>query len=405
MKKINFDDKLYNILNGNEKLLQFFINNGFDQLKNEKMLKTMGKMVSLNMALKVRGINKAAFEEKLDLFLSDEHSTVDKSLVEEKEVTGDVIVKGVLPCPLKIPILEALDKFIEEEKENGLNIGYELKSANLGIDWIESDINSKDINKVADIMISAGFELFFDKEKFSNYFEDKNFYVEPRKINKDFDNEKICLRDPNNIYDIIAVVPCVFLVNENNLNGKKIPTSWEELLFSGNYEDSVAIPLSDLDMFNALVVTIFSKWGVEGIKALAKVYKKSLHPAEMVKKKGDSKNNPIVSITPYFFTQMVSRSSALKMVWPKDGAIISPVFLLAKKDNNSVKKVIEFFRSENVGKLLSSNGKFPTTVYGVDNMLEEDYRFLFCGWDFIYDNDIVKIMKESEKKFNEEIIK
>ena len=39
MEKINFDDKLYNILNGNEKLLQFFINNGFDQLKNEKMLK------------------------------------------------------------------------------------------------------------------------------------------------------------------------------------------------------------------------------------------------------------------------------------------------------------------------------------------------------------------------------
>ena len=67
MSKINFDDKLYNILNGNEKLLQFFINNGFDQLKNEKMLQTMGKMVSLNMALKVRGINKEAFVEKLNI--------------------------------------------------------------------------------------------------------------------------------------------------------------------------------------------------------------------------------------------------------------------------------------------------------------------------------------------------
>ncbi|MCE3019707.1 DUF1858 domain-containing protein [Parvimonas micra] len=166
MSKINFDDKLYNILNGNEKLLQFFINNGFDQLKNEKMLQTMGKMVSLNMALKVRGINKEAFEEKLNMFLNDEHSAVDKSLVEEKELKGDVIVKGVLPCPLKIPILEAFDKFIEDQKNNGLDIGYELKSANLGIDWIESDINSKDIDKVADIMISAGFELFFDKEKF-----------------------------------------------------------------------------------------------------------------------------------------------------------------------------------------------------------------------------------------------
>ena len=148
-------------------------------------------------------------------------------------------------------------------------------------------------------------------------------------MNKDFDNEKICLRDPKNIYNIIAVVPCVFLVNENNLNGRKIPTSWEDLLFSGDYIDSVAIPLSDLDMFNALVVNIYAKWGIKGIKALAKIYKKSLHPAEMVKKKGDSKNNPLVSITPYFFTQMVSRSSALKVVWPKDGSIVSPVFILS----------------------------------------------------------------------------
>ena len=54
---INFDDKLYNILNGNDKLLQFFINNGFDQLRDKKMLLTMGKIVSLNMAIKVKGIN------------------------------------------------------------------------------------------------------------------------------------------------------------------------------------------------------------------------------------------------------------------------------------------------------------------------------------------------------------
>ena len=254
-------------------------------------------------------------------------------------------------------------------------------------------------------MISAGFELFFDKNKFGNFFEKNKFYVENKKMNKDFDNKKICLRDPKNIYNIIAVVPCVFLINENNLNGRKIPTSWDDLLFSGNYTDSVAIPLSDLDMFNALVVNIFAKWGIKGIKALARIYKKSLHPAEMVKKKGDSKNNPLVSITPYFFTQMVSRSSALKVVWPKDGAIISPVFIMAKKDNEKAQKVVEFFRNENVGKLLSSNGKFPTTIYGVDNMLDEDFGFLFCGWDYIHNNDIVKIMKESERIFNEEILK
>lgn len=67
MKKVNFNDKLYDILNGDDKLLQFFINNGFDQL-NEKMLNTMGKMITLNMALRVKGINKSSFEEKLVSF-------------------------------------------------------------------------------------------------------------------------------------------------------------------------------------------------------------------------------------------------------------------------------------------------------------------------------------------------
>ena len=80
-------------------------------------------------------------------------------------------------------------------------------------------------------------------------------------------------------------------------------------------------------------------------------------------------------------------------------------FIMVKKDNEKVQKVVEFFRNEDVGKLLSSNGKFPTTVYGVDNMMNKDYGFLFCGWDYIHNNDIVKVMEESEKIFNEEILK
>ena len=78
---------------------------------------------------------------------------------------------------------------------------------------------------------------------------------------------------------------------------------------------------------------------------------------------------------------------------------------MAKKDNEKAKTVVEFFNNSSVGKLLSSNGKFPTTVKGVDNLLEENCGFLFCGWDYIHNNDIVKIMKESEKLFNEEILK
>lgn len=405
---INFDDKLYNILNGNDKLLQFFINNGFDQLRDKKMLLTMGKIVSLNMAIKVKGINKEAFEEKLKLFLNDGQIKADKTLSEESfkddKENKDVVIKGIVPCPLRLPLIDSFDKFVEDENKNGLKIGYDLRSASLGVSWLEDEF-SNDINNVSDVFLSAGFDLFFNRECIEKFTEKNEYYINMENINKDFEDEKKLFKDPKNIYNIVAVVPCVFLVNYNNLSGKKAPLSWEELLFSGQYTDSVALPLNDLDMFNAVVINIYSKWGIDGIKALAKVYKKSLHPSEMVKKKGDDKYNPIINITPLFFTQMVSRTSALKVVWPKDGAIVSPIFLIAKKNKKGVKKIIDFFTSVEVGEILSSNGKFPTTISSVSNNLDKDSKFLFCGFDFIYNNDIGKLFKSLEKLFNEEILK
>lgn len=405
MNNINFDDKLYNILNGNEKLLKFFINNGFDQLKNEKMLKTMGKIVTLDMALKVKGINKKSFKEKLDMFFSNEQQEADITLAEKDTIEGDIIVKGVLPCPIKVPLLEAFDNFSKEQREKGLNIGYDLRSANLGINWIEDDFKNNDFEKIADVFVSAGFELFFDKEYIGKYMNEEKFEINIEKINEDFDNEKISLKDVKNRYHIISVVPCVFLVNENNLNGRSVPVSWEKLLFSGEYDDSVAIPLGDLDMFNAIMVNLYAKWGENAIKALARIYKKSLHPAEMVKKNGNQKNNPVVSISPYFFTQMIGQNSALKVIWPQDGALISPIFLVAKKDKKNIETIIDFFTNVETGNILSANGKFPTTIYGVDNNLNKSQNFLFCGWDFIHSNNIMDILRKCENIFNSEILK
>ncbi len=57
-----------------------------------------------------------------------------------------------------------------------------------------------------------------------------------------------------------------------------------------------------------------------------------MSPAEMVKSHISRSNSsiPTVTVMPYLFTQMVKENSPLKPVWPEDGAIISPVFLLAK---------------------------------------------------------------------------
>lgn len=403
---IDFNDKIYDIVQENPKILDFLIANGFDQLKNKVMFNTMSKKVTLSMALKMKKVNEDLFRERLESFLNNESYSIDLNLMNRKKVKADINVEGVLPCPIRIPLLEAFEEWIEENKDTlGYTLDYELKSANLGLDWVKEQVVTGDVTKVPDILMSAGFDLFFDKKLIGQYHEKGVFEAVTDKINSDFCNEYIDLRDPENKYLITGVVPAVFLVNKEELGNRKIPTTWDELL-SEEFEDSVAVPMGDLDLFNAIVVSLYKEYGMEGIEKLGRNYKKSLHPAEMVKAKGKNKSeNPAVSIIPYFFTKMIN-GNAQVAIWPEDGAILSPIFMLAKKDKKKeLQPIIDFFLSKRIGEIFSASGKFPSTNAEVSNGLEEGQKFKWVGWEFIHSTDIGILLEELENKFNEEILR
>lgn len=406
-KYFSVNDKVYNIVEKNPKAIDFLISNGFEQFEDRGMFEKMSKNVSLSMALKLKKMNVDLFEERLVSFLEGETDSVDKALVGKvKKENADVNIEGVLPCPIRIPLLEGFESWLEENKNKlDYSIDYELKSANMGLDWIKDQVKTGDVNQIADVLMSAGFDLFFDKELMGQFSDQDVFEAFTDEINSDFCNDYIDLRDPQKKYLITGVVPAVFLVNKDELNGRKIPTKWEDIL-SEEFEDSVAVPMGDLDLFNALVITLYKDYGMDGISRLARSYMKNLHPAQMVKAKGKTKStNPAVSIIPYFFTQMLSGENQVA-VWPEDGAVISPIFMIAKKEKKEkIQPIIDFFMSKEIGEIFSANGKFPSTNKEVDNGLKEDQKFKWVGWDFIEKRDIGALLKELEAKFNEEIVK
>ncbi len=406
-KYFSVNDKVYNIVEKNPKAIDFLISNGFEQFEDRGMFEKMSKNVSLSMALKLKKMNVDLFEERLVSFLEGETDSVDKALVGKvKKENADINIEGVLPCPIRIPLLEGFESWLEENKNKlDYSIDYELKSANMGLDWIKDQVKTGDVNQIADVLMSAGFDLFFDKELMGQFSNQDVFEAFTDEINSDFCNDYIDLRDPQKKYLITGVVPAVFLVNKDELNGRKIPTKWEDIL-SEEFEDSVAVPMGDLDLFNALVVTLYKDYGMDGISRLARSYMKNLHPAQMVKAKGKTKStNPAVSIIPYFFTQMLSGENQVA-VWPEDGAVISPIFMIAKKEKKEkIQPIIDFFMSKEIGEIFSANGKFPSTNKEVDNGLKEDQKFKWVGWDFIEKRDIGALLKELEAKFNEEILK
>ncbi len=400
------NDKIYEIVKNNPKAIDFLISNGFEQFSENEIFEKMSKNVSLAMALKLKKMNVELYEEKLVTFLESESVSIDKGLLEQVKKKADINIEGVLPCPIRIPLLEGFEMWLKDNKNKfDYSVGYELKSANMGLDWIKEQVKTGDIDQIPDVLMSAGFDLFFDKELMGQYLDKDVFEASTDVMNKDFCNEYIDLRDPQKKYLITGVVPAVFLVNTNELKGRDIPKTWSDIL-SEEFEDSVAVPMGDLDLFNALVVSLYKEYGMNGITNLARSYMKSLHPAQMVKAKSTSKSqNPAVSIIPYFFTQMLQGEDQVA-VWPEDGAVISPIFMIAKKEKKEkTQPIIDFFMSHEVGKVFSANGKFPSTNVEVDNGLTEDKKFKWVGWEFIQSTDIGALLKKLESKFNEEIMR
>lgn len=369
---------------------------GFPALKDEQMRRAMGSSISILDALKMKGIPLATFCDELESKVQENGR--------EKRV-GALSIQGVLPCPVRVPLTEAFEKFLEM-KEFAYPVDYELKAASMGIDWIKDTLENKGKEELPDLFISAGFDLFFDEKLFGHYKAENLFedFMEYKTYNEDFQNEEMDLRDPKGQYSIISVVPAVFLVNEKELGTRKMPTSWEDILHE-DFANSVSLPVGDFDLFNAILLNISKVYGDEGIKKLGRSMQKSMHPSEMVKSHKMLLERPSVTIMPYFFTKMVKEGGPMVAVWPRDGAIISPIFMLSKKDSKEkVQPFVDFFASKEIGEILSHNGRFPSVNPEVDNRVPKENNYMWLGWDYLKNQDISTLIKDAENLFNESMM-
>lgn len=404
-KYFNVKDSLYDITERYPETIDLFESIGFEGMKNENQRKLIGKSITLETALKMKKINLDVFTENLEDAINHNKAINDET---DKVINNDADIKieGILPCPVRIPLMESFNKWMEGTGNNlATKMEYELKAASMGVDWLKESLEkTEDPDVLSDIFISAGFDLFFDKKLIGKW-ASKGVFEDITKMehyNKEFDNEEICLKDPNNNYSIIGVVPAVFLINIEELDGRDMPKSWKDIL-KPEFENSVSLPIGDFDLFNAILLNIYQKYGEEGLRKLGKCLSTGMHPSEMVKSHR-KQDKPVVTIMPYFFTKMIKNEGPMKPVWPSDGAIISPIFLLSKKSKKDMlEPVVDFFASKEVGEILSHNGKFPSVNPEVDNMISMEHKYMWLGWDYIYNNDMGELINRCESIFNENI--
>lgn len=405
-KYFSLTETLFGITEKYPETVPVFTANGFPQMGDESKRADFGKKINLETALTFQKRDADSFAKLLIAAiegLGNEDVTLSETM--NSGNAESLKIAGLLPCPVRIPLMESFKKFSEEyTRESGTALDYELKAASMGVEWIDENLSEiTDPSGIPDLFISAGFDLFFDEEKIGKFKKNGVFrdLVTDVKINASFDGYD--LKDPRGHYSMIGVVPAVFLVNLKDLGGRKVPRTWEDIL-AKEFENSVSLPVGDFDLFNGMLLNIHKRFGPDGVRKLGRSLLESLHPSQMVKSDRRTENRPVITILPYFFTKTVREGSTMTAVWPEDGAIISPLFMLAKADKaDKLKNVVDFFASREVGEILSHQGLFPSTNPEVDNNLDKDTLFSWLGWDYIYRIDIAGTIKECESLFEESV--
>jgi len=394
---INGNMTVYNLSEEHPEAFNLFVSKGFDSFSDEKILKSAGKFLKLETAIRQKNYDTKTFLESLNEIDSNNDANVDITLRNKRE-SGDITVKGLLPCPVRLPLLEAVDAFSKRvTADTGLSVAADLVAASGGESWLAENVAGIKAEDVPDVFVSAGFDVFFDERSFGKHVKSGMF----RDMTGDTHGYFKELKDPEGNYGMVAVVPAVFLVNKDALDGREVPQSWAELL-SSQFEKSVSLPVGDFDLFNALLVHIHHMFGDAGVQKLACSMVQSMHPAQMVKNAGrKNEEKPAVTIMPYFFTKMLFGSKSVEVVWPCEGSIISPIFMLTRRDREEVTQMVaDFLYSRDVGEILSHRGLFPALNSEVDNKLPDNASFYWAGWDYIYSTDMGKLLEELNEKFN-----
>ena len=409
MKYFDENSTLLEIVEKYPETVDVFTSNGFSQMNDVEQRQKFAKSISLKIALMLKQIDLKTFSNLLIEAIEQNDNNIDATLATNVKSadTEALDIVGLLPCPVRIPLLEQFNNFVKDfTAKNGVGVNHELKAASMGLDWVEKNIvGISDAKQLPDPFISAGFDMFFDEEMIGK-FKRNGVFEDTTKLPK-FNSlfEEMKLKDPKNHYAMIGVVPAVFLINQTELGDRPVPKTWADIM-KPEFEKRVSLPVGDFDLFNGILLNIHKKYGDEGVKKLGRSLLESMHPSQMVKSNRKKENRPIITIMPYFFTKMVKEGGPMIAVWPEDGAIVSPIFMLSKKEKiEKLQPIVDFFASKKVGEILSHSGLFPSVHPEVDNRIPKENKFMWLGWDYIYKNDISKLIKHCKMLFENELEK
>ncbi|PYG90216.1 ABC-type Fe3+ transport system substrate-binding protein [Ruminiclostridium sufflavum DSM 19573] len=395
MLKINANSNIKDIIEQYPETLPVFATSGFRANEKEELSDEFGEGLLLKTALNLKGINQKIFIKMLEEKISLKLEKLEELIQAE---AGNPSVKfnftGYTYWPLR-PIFkdffeDALSKYLAKTGDTDFN--YHIPSDFSGDDPCSDIWKAKSMEQLPDVIAGAGFGDFF-REEFVDRFINKGYFKAAGydKMNQAFVSAGI--PDPDNCYTVYSVLPLIMLIDKKKLGKLPVPAQWSDLL-NPVYRNNIIIGASSGEVHEDLLLYIYKEYGEEGLKMLSRNIKTGWHASLMAKVAGTSSNEgAAIYVIPWMFAKACQRTEATQIIWPVDGALTTPMYLLVKAASFDKYKVFaDFVINSAYGKLSASN-YFPVLNGKVDNRLPEGAVLKWLGWDYIKANSMEKLKK------------
>ena len=295
---------------------------------------------------------------------------------------------GLLPCPVKVPMQQAFNEFLAEQSPDLRNKNLTLEGhANFHLSFY-NQLDNVDTNALPDILITPGINKLFSSDFNKKFISTGTYCTENKYLNNE--PEQTEFSDPMGIFSLLGFNVTVMVVDPERLDGKPVPQSWGDIL-KEEYENQVVMR-GQKDFFcETTLLNIYQLYGEKGVLDLARSVTHGCHPAEMAKHFGlRSKEWPPIAVMPYFFAKTIKTYDKVQIIWPSEGAILSPVTMLVRKEAlPEMLPVVRFFTSKICSRIWS-NAFFLPGYHAKDSRSEMSGPFRWMGWDFIRTSDIQK---------------
>ena len=390
------------VIKAHPEALPVFSANGLEMFADPETRNSFGAAVRLRTALKAAGIDAELFASLLEQAVTAaQPGAVKGSACSPDLAGGNLNLFALLPCPLKVPLEQAFHGFLAglpaPERES---LTYIIEgNANTQIDYADYADHFENVSEMPDIIITPGFNSFFhphfvDRFIKTGQFSSVNLFAGDRHL------AQLGVTDPEKHYTMLAMNLLVLVVDHTRLGNRPVPHNWSDLL-KPEYAKSIAIRGNrDGTFCETLLLALFKDFGDAGLASLGRNVAWGWHPSQMVKCAGSGREDtPAISAMPLFFARNIKNRDKVSIVWPGDGALVSPVTMLVKSaKREELRPLIDFLVGPEVAGICAG-AAFPAVHPEVNNELPENASFKWIGWDYIKNNDLKALIADTNAAF------